>query len=230
VNLSEMISFVRAQADADINDAPDALLTVYARAAYQDIRERVYPWPDKFVEYEFNTVAGQVKYRFTDFVTAPDLKYVVGVMGPTDGLVYVDFQTYTELSEGRTIRSRTREADVFAVKDDSLWLYPEPTEAVGYTVFGYRAFADWPQGSAAPDLPRGFDEAICWYMLAMYHRREEDIEMAGMYSVEFEKAVNRQIAAALRSSNVTASSGVLGGAVKRHLSIPQWIQRNVENQ
>ena len=55
----DMLDFVRAQADADEDDAPTAVLTVNARIAYNDILSRQASWDHLEAHYTFDSVADQ---------------------------------------------------------------------------------------------------------------------------------------------------------------------------
>ena len=229
MNLSEMTDFVRLQADADIEDAPDATLRVYARAAYNDIKRRVWPWPQKFDNGTLTTVAGQFAYDMPTS-TQGTIEYVKSIVGPDDKTVYVDFQTFLALKEGESVSHSTREADHFSTDGSRIYLWPTPsTSGVQYTAYGSRAFRDWPSGSDEPDLPREFDEPICWYMLSRYYMAQEDLELAQLYAAEFERSVNQHIAGAMRTSSVTAGPRVFGGdQIGRHMSYSEWVKRNTE--
>jgi hypothetical protein len=229
VNLSQMVTLVRTQTDADIDDAPDILLEMFARQAYNDIRERVYPWPDKFEEYELTTAPDVPSYLFADLV--PDgLQYLVSMYGRTQRITYIPWQTYVDLKEGTGIRQSTTEADYFTVRNDKIYLWPTPSEVVTYTVHGYRRFKEWPAGSDSPDLPRQFDDAIVMWMTAQYHRSQEDVELAAMYQGEYERTVNRFIGGVMRESSATAGPRVFGGDYRSPLTKGAWLRRNVENQ
>jgi len=226
MNLSEMSTFVREQADTDTTDASDAKLTVYARAAYRDILARVFPWPDKKVTYTFDSVASTAAYAFTGFSTG-DLEYVVSVDDGDDVLMYVSPERFRDFS---TELSSTGTPSVYTVDSSQIKLWPTPGGAVTYTVTGYRSFATWPSGSDEPDLPRPFDEAICWYMLARFYQSQEDLELSAMYMRDFEVAVNQQIADSLRTSSTSAGPMIFGGDPKLSgsQSYADWVKRSVE--
>jgi hypothetical protein len=226
INLSEMMTFVRSQADTDVSDAPDTDLTVYARAAYRDIQARVYPWPDKKVAYTISTVPGQRSYALSGFSVA-DMEYVVSVATSEDVLMYVSSEQYRELDTGL---SGSGTPTVYTVDGSVLRLWPKPNAVVVLSVSGYRRFAEWPSGSAEPDLPRGFDEAFCWYMLARFYQKQEDLDLASGYMRDYEVAVNQQIARALRTSSTTAGPMIFGGDPRLPFKAnwKDWIKRSVE--
>lgn len=226
MNLSEMAVFVRAQADTDEQDAPDTSLEVYARAAYRDIIARVFPWPSKKASYTFSTVAGQSSYAL-DALSSADLEYLVSVASGDDVLMYVTPDQYRELS---VELSGTGTPTVYTVDDGSIRLWPTPSGVSAFAVTGYRAFAEWPSGADEPDLPRAFDEAICWYMLARFYQAQEDLELSQMYMRDFEVAVTQQITRAMRTSSVTAGPMIFGGDPRLPFKSnwKDWVKRSVE--
>lgn len=225
MNLQEMAVFVRLQADTDEVDASDPVLEVYARAAYRDIIARVFPWPDKKVSYTFNTVASQADYPMSGFSGA-DLEYLVSVASD-DVLMWVSPDQFRELSLGAV---SVGTPSVYTVESGDVRLWPTPSGVATFTVTGYRGFAVWPAGSDEPDLPRAFDEAICWYMLARFYQAQEDLELSQMYMRDFEAAVNQQIARSMRTSSVTAGPMIFGGDPRLPFkgSYADWVKRSVE--
>lgn len=227
MNLSEMQDFVRAQADTDVSDAPDAVLSVYARAAYRDIQARVFPWPDKKVAYTLATVPGLFGYPLSGLPGPGDLQFVVSVASQTEVLMYVTPEQMRELRAGS---SASGTPTVYTVDFGEIRFWPTPGDVTTFAVSGYRAFRDWPSGSDEPDLPRGFDEPICWYMLARFYQAQEDLELSQTYLRDYETAISQQIGSSLRSSSVTAGPMIFGGdpRLKVGLSYRDWVRRNVE--
>lgn len=227
MNLSEMETFVRNQADTDTDDAPSATLQVYARAAYRDIQARVYPWPDKRVSYTVTTVGAVADYDVSGLVGGTDMDFVQSVRSSTDVLIAVSASRFRDLSTGY---AGSGTPTVYTVESGVLKFWPTPNGAETYTVEGFRTFASWPSGSDEPDLPRGFDEAICWYMLSKYYMAQEDLELAQMYMREFDAVTNQQIEAALRTSAQSAGPMIFGGDPKlsNGMSYRDWVRRSVE--
>lgn len=206
MNYQDMALFVRKQADTDADDAPDETLRVYARAAYDDIRRRVFPWPDKKSSYQFQTVPGQSFYGYVN-MTAPDLDFVLSVHADNGLLGYVTPEQYLEVSA----TGNTGVPTVYSADVAGMHLYPAPSAAQTIKVTGYRKFVDWPLSNAdEPDLDRAFDTVICWYMLSGYYGAQEDLELAQLYSASYERALNTQIEAQLRSSSATAGPKIFG--------------------
>jgi hypothetical protein len=225
-----METFVRQHADTDTTDAPSANLEVYARAAYNDIRRRVATWLDNFTSDTLTVTAGTDSYTLSGggFSGANDIEYVTEIVGSTDKLTAVSFDVFTALKDGSTVSYQTKEADVYAMQGGTIYLWPEPsTSGETYTVYGYREFASWPSGSDEPDLPREFDEAICWYMLSKYYMAQEDVELAQYYMADYERIIGVFIASAMKNgSHRPRIFG--GGAYSRTISYGDWLRRNTE--
>lgn len=232
MQISEMIDLVREQADADPIDAPGTLLRMYARAAYDDIRRRIHPWPKNRKRYTFTTNQGVNRYSFDQIVGVTggaDLEYPISMIGPRERVTFIDFQTYLRIQESEQISQQQREASFYTVEQDELLIWPTPTESgIQYTLYGYRSFADFPDAVNEPDLERPFHQAIVWYMLYMYFQREEDLELARLYYAEYERTVNQQIAAAMRGAQHTAGPMIFGGDPLGPISFDRWVKRNVE--
>jgi hypothetical protein len=225
MNLSEMRTFVRTQADTDETDATDAALEVYARAAYREIISRVFPWPDNRKNYSFTTVEETAQYLYSTF-SPTDLEFIISVSSGTEQLNWISREEYLDLSVGSTATSSSPQ--FFAADTTSLYLWPTPGSAFTMTVNGYRSFASWPSGSTEPDLPRAFDEPICWFMLSKYYLAQEDLELAQMYDALFNDGVNSQIQSALRTSAASAGPRIFGGYGRDMISYESWVKRNTE--
>lgn len=233
MNLNEMITFVRTHADTDTDDAPTSSLTVYARAAFNDIKHRTYQWLDNTTMDTLTTVMHQAAYAFdgAEFANA-NLEYVSSVVGENGPLIHVAYTSYLELEDGYTgtgVCEIADDATHFSVRGPNLYLYPSPSGVQTYQVHGYREFVDWPASGAAtePDLPRVFDEAICWYMLSMYYRAQEDLELAQIYTNDYNRSVDQQIAAMMRNDSVVKYLGKAHGGGHR-LNYASWMKRNTE--
>lgn len=227
MNLSEMSEFVRAQADTDVTDAPNSKLEVYARAAYRDIQGRVFPWPDKKTTYQFSSVVGTESYALASLTGGADMEFVLMVRNGDEVMDYVSPDRFTELSIESTGNGTP---SVYTVDAGVIKLWPKPNSARTYLVTGFRQFAEWPVGSDEPDLPRGFDEPICWYMLSRFYQSQEDLELARDYMRDYDVAVNQQIEKALRTSALSAGPRIFGGdpMLYEQMSYKDWVRRSVE--
>jgi len=228
MNLTDMMVFVRLQADADVEDAPQATLEVYARAAYNDIRRRVHMWPSLRVNVTLTTVAGQDEYPFTDFVGG-EMEYIQTLVGNNDVVDFIPFHELLLLQEGQATVQSTLDATYYSISNQTLVFWPTPSEITTYSVRGVRTFADWPVDTVTEsDLPREFDEAICWYMLSKYYASQEDLELSERYMADYERQVNRFIASSIRTSAMTNRPKILGGRRRTGMLYETWVRRNVE--
>lgn len=189
---SDMFAFVRTQADADTVDAPDVNLTVYARMAYNDILSRRAAWPHLSVEYSLSTVVGQQDYAFTSISTG-DLDRITDVTSTSNLGTRVVYVTPTDatLYFGSPAAPQSIQATAYTiVKNSTLRFFPKPASVQTYTVVGFKNAATWPAAAgSSPDLPRAFDEAICWFMLSRYYLSQEDQQLATQYMNEYERFV-----------------------------------------
>lgn len=193
MTLTDLRTFVRNHADADIDDAPDGSLDVYARIAYNDIHSRI-NFPQLQVVYTMTTIAGQAEYDFTSFSTS-DLDKITAVIDTTNlgrRLIYM-VESDADLAFGAPIGMTSEVASAYTVRNGVLILYPKPSSSgKTYTVRGIRKPAEWPAGAGSqPDLPAQLHEAIAWYMLSSYFLGQEDTQLAGVYLGEYQQMVDR---------------------------------------
>jgi hypothetical protein len=145
-------------------------------------------------------------------------------MSPDGLLGYISPEQYQEHASDNQSGS-----PAFFVADVSgLWLFPTPNSEQTVKVTAYRQFADWPLSNAdEPDLGRGFDEVICWYMLSKYYSAQEDLELAETYMREYEVTVAHQIEGALRTSAITAGPRIFGNQSVNAVQGPERVSRIV---
>lgn len=228
MNWTEISGFVRAVADTDIEDAPDEVLYVYARSAYNDIKRRVPTWPHLRATATLTTVASQADYDLNGAQFDTELEFVESVIGDTQKVMYADRDTLQMWNEGIGVDHETNEADYWNEQSGVLTLYPVPASVATYTLRGFRPFSTFPNGNAEPDLPEEFHESICFYVLAMFYRAQEDLELAERWTRDYELSVNRHLAAMMRSSVSTARPQIFGGSRSRVPSYSAWVRRNTE--
>lgn len=208
-----MCVFVRTHADADTTDAPTSSLTVYGRMAYNDILARRSGWPHLEVAYTVTTVTNQSLYPFASF-NVSDMDTVTGVVDQaTIGRRLVAITpTDADLLYNGPASVGNSNAFHYSVRGSNLILFPQPTSVRTYLVRGFRTASPWPTTSGSiPDLPRVFDEAICWFMLSQYYLSQEDSQLASVYMNEYQQQVDRWV----RSETMKAQSprpNIMGGA------------------
>ena len=225
MNLAEMMTVVRDQAQTDSVDAPDGLLTFYARSAYQDIQSRVSQWPHQRQSFTHTTVAGTPNYAFATF--APNtMEYIVSATVPDRVLWPMSRDEYRAVTRNYT---STGTATHYMVDGDVVWLWPTPSAAVSLSLSGYSLFSEWPESTLSdPDLPRGFDSAIIFFMMARYYQSQEDIELYQQYMRDYEATMQNQIDRAMRGNDVFMGPSVKGSGRSAGISENQWMRRNVE--
>lgn len=227
--LAEMQTFVRTHADADVEDMPNSSLEMYGRIAYNDILSRRNGWPHLAVTYTLTTVVGQKEYNLSAFSTT-DMDVVTSVTDETSlghRLVYIT-QADGDLAFGVPVSSQSSNAVAYTVRGNQLLLYPTPGSVKTYRVRGFRTAATWPNGSgSAPDLPASLHEAISWYMLSSYFLAQEDTQLAGVYSGEYEKMVDRFMKNET-SREYSSRVAVMGGAGSRMPGFTRWVRGNLE--
>lgn len=213
MTFDEMCAFVRTHADADTIDAPTSSLTVYARMAYNDILARRSGWPHLEVAYTLTTAANQPEYAFTTF-SSPDLDVLTGVIDNANmgrRLVAIT-RADADLLYSNTSAVGASNAVHYTLRGSNVVLFPMPTAIKTYLVRGYRAPAEWPTAAGSiPDLPRVFDEAICWFMLSQYYLSQEDAQLASMYMNEYQQQADRWVRSESMKTQ-TSKPNIMGGA------------------
>jgi hypothetical protein len=224
MNLSEMMTVVRDQAQTDSVDAPDGLLTFYARSAYQDVQSRVGQWPHLRQSFVHTTVAGTPNYAFATF--APNtMEYIVSATVPDHVLWPMSRDEYRAVTRDST---STGTPTHYMVDGGVVWLWPTPSTATSLSLSGYSFFTEWPSGVAEPDLPRGFDSAIVFFMMARYYQSQEDIELYQQYMRDYEATLQNQIERSMRGTDIFMGPSIKGSGRSAGISETQWMRRNVE--
>ena len=223
MTLDDMMAFVRLHADADTSDAPSSSLTVYARMAYNDILARRVGWPHLQVNYTLTTVANQYNYPLSG-LSVTDMDVVTAVVDnvsrPSRRLIAITRSDADFMYAGPTFNTSAN-AQHYLVENDTIVLFPTPSAVKTYVVRGYRAASAWPNGGGSePNLPRVFDEAICWFMLSQYFLSQEDTTLAGVYMGEYQQQVERWVKSET-SKTMVANPNIMGGAGQ---ASPSWLR------
>lgn len=218
MTFDEMVTFVRNHVDADSADAPDSNLTVYARMAYNDILSRAPSWPHLEVTYTLTTVGGTNTYPLSGLSGGANMDVVYAVLdtaGVGTRLVQITRADGDLFFTTASASVNSSNAVAFSIFNDNIMLYPTPTSVKTYVVRGFRSAAGWPTDAASiPDLPRVFDEAICWYMLSGYYMAQEDPQLAGVYLNEYMGLLDKHIKDQT-GKNSRARPTIMGGQVSR---------------
>lgn len=191
MTFTEMMEFVRLQADADEVDAPQTTLTVHARMAYNDILSRKVAWDHLEVHYDLATVADTQEYAFptsgTD--TIERVYSITTTSGLTKRLMYVTRSDADLLYDNDGTRG---EPEAYTLYNGKIVLYPVPGAVYNLKVHGFREPHSWPaEAGSIPDLPDPFHDCIAWYMLSSFYMGQEDTQLAGAYLTEYQQMVAR---------------------------------------
>lgn len=196
MTFNDMVSFVRTQGDADSADAPDAMLQVHGRIAYNDILSRKSAWDHLEVKYTLLTVAGQQEYPLSSLSGGTNMSRVYSITSADALRIRLSFITRSDADIVFGLRdNEVTTPTAYTIYNDTIVLYPTPSGAVTLNVHGFREADAWPNGAGSiPDLPDEFHEAISWYMLSGFYMSQEDPQMAGMYLNEYQQMVSRTLA------------------------------------
>lgn len=212
MTFDDMISFVRSQGDADAYDAPESLLQVHARVAYNDILSRRSGWDHLEVHYDLTLVAGQQEYTVASDLSGSDMGRIYSITSNTPLRLRLTPITRSDADIMFGLEDHQSATPVaYTLYNGKIVLYPTPSDVKVLKVHGFREAAAWPNGAGSiPDLPSEFHEAIAWYMLSGFFMSQEDTQMAGVYMNEYQMMVERALDGV---SNITQSPRprVLGG-------------------
>lgn len=227
MTLQELRDFVRSHADADITDAPDSTLDVYARIAYNDIHSRT-NFPLLQAEYSLSTVTGQQDYAFSTLGTLDKVLAVIDQTNVGRRLIFMT-KSDADLAYGAPVGMSSDVATAYTVENGVISLYPKPsTTGKVYKVRALRSPNAWPAGAGSiPDLPAVLHEAIAWYMLSSYFMSQEDVQLAGVYLGEYEKMVERFV----RNESFKdfgARNNVMGGQNYTPTDFSRWVRGMLE--
>jgi hypothetical protein len=191
MNLTQMANFVRAQVDADSDDAPLNSLEFYARDAYRNIIRRRVAWPHKYAETTLELQPNVQEYPLSS-LGAGNIEVVTAVISNEYG--YIPIMSRPDSIDRFGFEDVPRSGAQFVVVGPSrIWFYPVPIRPERFRILGYSRFADWPTQGETPDLPEEFHQAICWAMCRDYFLSQEEPEMAQIYNVRFENDVQNLI-------------------------------------
>jgi len=222
VQLSAMRDYVRNVVDITSNDISDATLNSFIREGYDIIVYSEKRWPFYEVALTFSTVASQKDYTIAEVGTALSFTHdgvtFEGVSAPknvgvrevaamkTDNhvLEYIGYDVGDIIyplesnSTGRPWYWSTWNAGISAsaaVTNQTIRLYPTPSEVQTISIRGYRNPVDFGGTTAVyrtaiadantPDLPVPFDNVLSLYALYRSYQQQEDAAMGQQYYSQF---------------------------------------------
>jgi hypothetical protein len=212
MTFDEIMTFVRAQADADTVDAPTSLLQVHCRVAYNDILSRKNAWDHLEVSYTQTMTPGVDTYLLSGFTGGADMDRIYSVRYLNGGLSHsLTYMTRDDAEIMFGLIAQTGLPTAYTIYNGKLQVFPAPADAYVMTIRGFRSAADWPNGvGSIPDLPADFHDAIAWYALSGYYTSQEDLQMAGMYMNEYQQQVDRLLSG-IAGKNQKPRPMIMGG-------------------
>ena len=222
MQLSAMRDYVRNVVDITSNDISDATLNSFIREGYDIIVYSEKRWPFYEVALTFDTVASQKDYTMAEVGTALSFTHdgvtFSGASAPknvgvrevaamkTDNhvLEYIGYDVGDIIyplesnSTGRPWYWSTWNAGISAsaaVTNQTIRLYPTPSEVQTISIRGYRNPVDFGGTTAVyrtaiadantPDLPVPFDNVLSLYALYRSYQQQEDAAMGQQYYSQF---------------------------------------------
>ncbi len=186
MDLAAMREFVRGHLDSDSEELPDLVIDRFFQDGSNRIENYSRTWAFRAVEYTLTTVESTQSYDLDTTTTLIDpapLRKITDVRGPTYSLTPRDHRAMRERNSSTS--SSVGNPKVWTVWGRTLYLWPTPSEAVAYTLTGYRGIVDWIATNSAPDFPEEFHELIAWWGLNRSYAMLDDPEMATFYREEF---------------------------------------------
>ena len=222
MQLSAMRDYVRNVVDITSNDISDATLNSFIREGYDIIVYSEKRWPFYEVALTFDTVASQKDYTMAEVGTALSFTHdgvtFSGTSAPknvgvrevaamkTDNhvLEYIGYDVGDIIyplesnSTGKPWYWSTWNAGISAsaaITNQTIRLYPTPSEVQTISIRGYRNPVDFGGTTAVyratiadantPDLPVPFDNVLSLYALYRSYQQQEDAAMGQQYYSQF---------------------------------------------
>jgi hypothetical protein len=188
MDLADMRAFIREHMDSDEEELPNSLLDRFIANGSSKVDAYSRTWDFRAVEYVFTTVADQREYDLdtTTGLTSPAvLLDVLAIQGDSFELKPADHRKMRVLFPPNSDSSGN--PTWFSRWGRSLHLWPKPSEAVDFTVTGYRKAIDWIEANSSPDFPDDLHEIIAWWALNRTYVFLDDPELADFYREEFDR-------------------------------------------
>lgn len=177
LTLQKIRDQVRNTVELDSTDIADTILDLFIQEGFDRIAREERRWSFYEANYTFSTVGGQRAYTFTSI--DPTLAEVDGLEHSSWMLMPISHQ----LAQGQYAGSNVQGTPTnFSIWNNSIYLWPTPSDVRTISVRGYRSPTDWvSQGAGAqPDLPSDFHPLIVLWALGRAYMQQDDAGMGQM--------------------------------------------------
>jgi hypothetical protein len=221
ITLTTLRTQVRAMADLDEEDLPDAIIDQFAREGFQRIYALERRWPYLQESYTFNTVASQREYTIS---TIGDIREIISVVdSSTSGnrLTLIDYNNAEDIWLGNTdVPSRPY---FFSFWDKKLQLWPKPDAIYPIVLRAFRnPVYTWLSNTEETiDLDEWFHALLPYFVLARVYQRQEDAQLSQMYLNSFEQGVGLARRDLMKASS---SQPVIMSAGRQYPTMRRWLQ------
>jgi hypothetical protein len=221
ITLTTLRTQVRAMADLDEEDLPDAIIDQFAREGFQRIYALERRWPYLQESYTFNTVASQREYTIS---TIGDIREIISVVdSSTSGnrLTLIDYNNAEDIWLGNTdVPSRPY---FFSFWDKKLQLWPKPDAVYPIVLRAFRnpVYTWLSDTEETIDLDEWFHALLPYFVLARVYQRQEDAQLSQMYLNSFEQGVGLARRDLMKASS---SQPVIMSAGRQYPTMRRWLQ------
>lgn len=187
MDLTDIITQVRAVTELDSTDVPTSVITMYVRDGYNRIIDLERRW--NFLEVKFNmtTTVGQTEYTIDDFTT-DEIREVISIVDDLGNrLEFIAYDEAEDLLLDDMISVRPIFYSMWAGK---IYLFPAPNQASTLTVRGYRYPYDWVTTDSNVDGPAAFDIPLVYYAVSRIYQSQEELQTAARYEQSFADAIS----------------------------------------
>lgn len=218
MNLTDIVTQVRAVTELDSTDVPTSVINMYVRDGYNRIIDLERRW--NFLEVKFNmtSTVNQTEYTIDDFTT-DEIREVISIVDDMGNRL--EFISYNE-AEGLLLDDMLSVRPIFySMWANKIYLFPAPTESSVLVVRGYRYPSDWVTANATVDGPAAFDIPLVYYAVSRIYQSQEELQTAARYEQSFADAISMARKDLTRPPS-NAPVVFAGGTRKRLLRGTDW--------
>jgi hypothetical protein len=180
--------FARSITDLDALDISDALLNMYIKDGYDRVIAMERSWPFFEDSATLNAVANTQTYALSG-INSGQFREISSLLdtGRNLRLQYISHDEAEGSNRGFTITTRPL---YFSFWEQSLYLWPRPSENVTYTVRGYRVPTNWTANDTTEcDMDERLHQSLVYYAASKMYEYQEDPDMAAVYEKQFRESV-----------------------------------------